>query len=65
MEFASEMIVKAAANRMRITEVPTTLSPAGRKSRSHLRTWTDGWRHLSLLLRETGVGSAILNKNTL
>jgi glycosyltransferase involved in cell wall biosynthesis len=65
MEFASEMIVKAAANRMRITEIPTTLSPAGRKRRSHLRTWTDGWRHLSLLLRETGVGSAILNKNTL
>ena len=53
MEFASEMIVKAAANRMRIIEVPTSLSPAGRKRRSHLRAWRDGWRHVSLLLRET------------
>lgn len=53
MEFASEMIVKAAANKMRMTEVPTSLSPAGRKRRSHLRTFRDGWRHVSLLLRET------------
>jgi hypothetical protein len=65
MEFASEMIVKAAANKMRITEVPTTLSPAGRKRRSHLRTWTDDWRHLSLLLREAVLSSAALNKDTL
>ena len=36
MEFASEMIVKAAANKMRITEIPTRLSPAGRQRRSHL-----------------------------
>jgi glycosyltransferase involved in cell wall biosynthesis len=60
MEFASEMIVKAAAKRMRITEVPTTLSPAGRKRRPHLRTWTDGWRHLRLLLREASLGSVVL-----
>jgi glycosyltransferase involved in cell wall biosynthesis len=52
MEFASEMIVKAAANKMRIIEIPTSLSPAGRKRRSHLRAWRDGWRHVSLLLRE-------------
>jgi glycosyltransferase involved in cell wall biosynthesis len=50
MEFASEMIVKATYLRMRITEVPTTQSPAGRSRPPHLRTWRDGWRHLRLML---------------
>ncbi len=43
MEFASEMIVKATLNRLKITEVPTTLSPDGRSRKPHLRTWRDGW----------------------
>lgn len=50
MEFASEMIVKAAVAGLRIAEVPTTLSPDGRGRRSHLRPWRDGWRHLRFLL---------------
>ncbi len=50
MEFASEMIVKAALARWRIAEVPTTLSPAGRSRPPHLRSWRDGWRHLRFLL---------------
>jgi glycosyltransferase involved in cell wall biosynthesis len=50
MEFASEMVVKAAYLRMRIAEVPTTQFPAGRRRRPHLRTWRDGWRHLLLML---------------
>jgi hypothetical protein len=50
MEFASEMVVKATLNRLRISEVPTTLSPDGRDRRPHLRTWRDGWRHLRFLL---------------
>jgi len=50
MEFASEMIVKAALFNVKITEVPTILSPDGRTRRSHLRTWRDGWRHLRFLL---------------
>ncbi|MGV2827890.1 glycosyltransferase family 2 protein [Myxosarcina sp. GI1(2024)] len=50
MEFASEMIVKATLNKMRITEVPTTLSPDGRSRPPHLNTWRDGWRHLRFLL---------------
>lgn len=50
MEFASEMIVKATLFGLRITEIPTTLSPDGRKRASHLRTWRDGWRHLRFLL---------------
>lgn len=50
MEFASEMVVKASLLRMRVTEVPTTLSPDGRSRPPHLRTWHDGWRHLRFLL---------------
>jgi hypothetical protein len=49
MEFASEMVVKATLFKMRITEVPTTLSPDGRSRPPHLRTWRDGWRHLRFL----------------
>jgi hypothetical protein len=50
MEFASEMVVKATLFKMRVTEVPTTLSPDGRSRRPHLRTWRDGWRHLRFML---------------
>src|SRR6185437_12894190 len=50
MEFASEMIVKAALSRWSIAEVPTVLSPAGRSRPPHLRSWRDGWRHLRFLL---------------
>ncbi len=50
MEFASEMVVKATLHKMRIAEVPTTLSPAGRSRPSHLRSWRDGWRHLRFLM---------------
>lgn len=50
MEFASEMVAKAALGGLRIDEVPTTLKPDGRGRRPHLRTWRDGWRHLRFLL---------------
>ena len=50
MEFASEMVVKATINKLRVTEVPTTLSPDGRSRPPHLRSWRDGWRHLRFLL---------------
>ncbi|MFN4083910.1 MAG: glycosyltransferase family 2 protein [Bacteroidia bacterium] len=50
MEFASEMVVKATLFNLKITEVPTTLSPDGRSRPPHLRTWRDGWRHLRFLL---------------
>lgn len=50
MEFASEMIVKASLFKLKICEVPTTLSVAGRTRPPHLRTWSDGWRHLRFLL---------------
>jgi hypothetical protein len=50
MEFASEMVVKATLRKLRMTEVPTTLSPDGRSRPPHLRSWRDGWRHLRFLL---------------
>jgi hypothetical protein len=50
MEFASEMVVKATIQKLKITEVPTTLSPDGRNRPSHLRSWRDGWRHLRFLM---------------
>lgn len=50
MEFASEMVVKSTLFKLKITEVPTTLSKDGRTRPPHLRTWRDGWRHLRFLL---------------
>jgi glycosyltransferase involved in cell wall biosynthesis len=50
MEFATEMVVKSTLLGLRITEVPTTLSPDGRSRAPHLRAWRDGWRHLWFLL---------------
>lgn len=49
MEFASEMVIKAALKKERIAEVPATLSPDLRDRPPHLRPWRDGWRHLRYL----------------
>ena len=49
MEFASEMVIKASLKRLRIDEVPATLSPDLRDRAPHLRPWRDGWRHLRYL----------------
>jgi hypothetical protein len=50
MEFASEMVIKSTLLKMKIEEVPVTLSPDGRGRPSHLRPWRDGWRHLRFML---------------
>ena len=50
MEFALEMIIKAEMHGLRITEVPTTLSPDGRDRAPHLRRYRDGWRSLRFYL---------------
>ena len=50
MEYAIEMIVKATMNGLRVTEVPTTLSPDAEGREPHLNTWRDGWRSIRLLL---------------
>jgi glycosyltransferase involved in cell wall biosynthesis len=47
MEFAVEMVIKASLGKAKITEVPITLHPDGRKTRKpHLKTFRDGWRTL-------------------
>ena len=58
MEFALEMVVKARLLNMRISEVPTTLSPDGRGRPPHLNTWRDGRR--SLLLYFSSMPSGLL-----
>ena len=50
MEFAIEMVVKATLTGLRVSEVPTTLSPDGRTRPPHLRTWLDGWRTMRFML---------------
>lgn len=50
MEFASEIVVKASLNKLKIVEVPTTVYPSGRTRKPHLRSFPDGWRHLRFLL---------------
>lgn len=50
MEFASEMVAKAALHKLRITEVPTKLKKDGRNRSPHIRSWRDGWRHLRFML---------------
>lgn len=50
MEYASEMVIKAALFGLRIEEVPITLYKDGRSRPPHLRTWRDGWRHLRFML---------------
>ena len=49
MEFASEMVIKAALMEQVIVERPATLSPDLRDRPPHLRPWRDGWRHLRYL----------------
>jgi hypothetical protein len=50
MEFASEMVIKAALKKMVIAEVPVVLHRDGRLRPPHLRPWRDGWRHLRFML---------------
>lgn len=50
MEFALEMVIKSQLYGLRLTEVPTTLSPDDRGRPPHLRTLHDGWRSLRLYL---------------
>jgi len=53
MEFASEMVVQARKKNLKISEVPVTLKPDLRDRAPHLRTWSDGWRHLRFLLAQS------------
>lgn len=51
MEFASEMVVRAAREKLVIDELPITYHP--RSGTSKLSSFRDGWRHLRFLLVHT------------
>jgi hypothetical protein len=48
MEFASEMVMKALKQKLKIKELPISLH--ARKGNSKLRSFRDGWRHLRFML---------------
>jgi glycosyltransferase involved in cell wall biosynthesis len=50
MEFASEMVIKAALAGLTVAEVPVDFRRDRRGRPPHLRTWRDGWRHLRFIL---------------
>jgi hypothetical protein len=50
MEFALEMIIKAAQIGARISEIPIILWPDKRGRPPHLRSFRDGWRSLRFML---------------
>ena len=68
MEFASEMVIKAALSGLKMVETPVSLRPDGRDRPPHLRPWRDGWRHLRFMLLFSprwvflvpGIGSLLL-----
>lgn len=45
-EFASEMIIRAKTNKLRLKEIETNLFKDGRRRKPHLKTISDGFRHL-------------------
>jgi len=48
MEFASEMVIRAAKENLRISQIPIEYHPRGGESK--LSSFRDGWRHLRFLL---------------
>jgi glycosyltransferase involved in cell wall biosynthesis len=48
MEFASEMLIKASREGLKITEVPITYYP--RETPSKLSSFSDGWRHIRFIV---------------
>jgi hypothetical protein len=48
MEFASEMVIRASKEKLRIAEFPIEYHPRGGESK--LSSFSDGWRHLRFLL---------------
>jgi glycosyltransferase involved in cell wall biosynthesis len=50
MEFASEMIIRATKQGLRIAEVPISYYPRKKGSESKLRSFRDAWKHLRFML---------------
>ena len=51
MEFASELIARAALHKLKIVEIPCTLYVPPKERKAHIRTWRDGGRHLIFMLK--------------
>ena len=52
MEYATEMIINAKKNDVKIIEIPINFYKDKRGKKSHLRTIKDGMRHLKLILEQ-------------
>jgi hypothetical protein len=50
MEFASEMLIKASMEKLKIKETPIDLHAGPPDRKPHLRSFRDGWRHLRVML---------------
>ncbi len=50
MEYASEMVIRAAQTNLKMCEIPIVLHKDGRNRPPHLRSFRDGWRHLRFML---------------
>jgi glycosyltransferase involved in cell wall biosynthesis len=48
MEFASEMVIEASRQNLKIAEIPITYYP--REGESKLSSFSDGWRHLRFMM---------------
>lgn len=51
MEFASEMIIRSEQRGLKTGEIPISLYPDNRGRTPHLRSLSDGWRHLTLMIQ--------------
>lgn len=51
MEYASEMIIKAKKKQLKITEVPINFYKDKRNRKSHLKTFSDGMRHIKIICK--------------
>jgi len=50
MEFASEITIKATKQNLKIKEIPVTVYPRAEGTKSKLKSFSDGWRHLRFIL---------------
>lgn len=58
MEFASEMVIRAAQKNLKIKEIPIDYFAREEESKSKLSSFKDGWRHLKFMLELWGEKSA-------
>jgi glycosyltransferase involved in cell wall biosynthesis len=50
MEWASELLIKAALKQGRYAEIQICFKKDQRGAQPHLRRWVDGWKHLKVIL---------------